>query len=91
VILKPLGSLSTIPITRLLITIIITDQDTDSETDSKYFCARHYGIIVITSYRCEERKNSSKHRNRRWVAETHLLEEIPCRCNVSVITITNIC
>jgi len=33
---KPLGSLSTILITRLLITIIIIDQD----TDSKYFCAR---------------------------------------------------
>jgi len=36
---KPLDSLSTILITRLLITIMITDQDTDC--DSKYFCARH--------------------------------------------------
>jgi len=31
VILKPLGSLSTIFITRLLITIMISDQDTDSK------------------------------------------------------------
>jgi len=38
VILKSLGFLSTILITRLLITIMITDQD----TDSKDFCARHY-------------------------------------------------
>ena len=35
-ILKPLGSLSTILITRLLITIIITDRD----TDCKHFSAR---------------------------------------------------
>jgi len=38
VILKPLGSLSSILITKLLITIMLTDQD----TDSKRFCARHY-------------------------------------------------
>ena len=35
VILRPLGSLSAILITRLLVTIMITDQD----TDTKYFCA----------------------------------------------------
>jgi len=40
VILKPLGSLSTILITRLLITIMIIDQD----TDFKYFCDRHCNI-----------------------------------------------
>jgi len=37
VVLKPLGSLSTILITRLLLTKIITGQD----TDSKYFSAHH--------------------------------------------------
>jgi len=35
--LKPLGSLSTILITRLPIIIVITAQD----TDFKYICARH--------------------------------------------------
>ena len=38
VILKPLGFLSTILLTRLLITIIVTDQD----TDSKFCCACHW-------------------------------------------------
>jgi len=42
VILKPVGSLSTILITRPLITIMITDQD----TDSKYFCAG-YKVVKL--------------------------------------------
>ena len=39
---KTLDSLSTILMTRLLITIIVTGQD----TDSKYFCARHWAFVL---------------------------------------------
>jgi len=46
VILKPLGSFSTILITRLLITSIITDQD----TNSKYFCACHWYRVASLSW-----------------------------------------